>query len=94
MNPIKSFRSVSLLLPLVLTALLSHAAAQSSSSAARVWQEPLTIPTYELGPPNPYPAFQILDHQRRPIYPYPLLDNLTNRRVEKSTTQSCSKTNI
>ncbi|MFN7945477.1 MAG: DUF5107 domain-containing protein [Blastocatellia bacterium] len=83
MNPIKSFRSVSLLLPLVLTALLSHAAAQSSSSAARVWQEPLTIPTYELGPPNPYPAFQILDHQRRPIYPYPLLDNLTNRRVEK-----------
>ncbi|HWQ32185.1 MAG TPA: hypothetical protein VNQ79_04815 [Blastocatellia bacterium] len=68
----KSFCPVSVLLPLVLSAmLLTHAAAQSSSSAARVWQEGLTIPTYELGPPNPYPVFQLLDpHQRRPIYPF------------------------
>ena len=84
MNLRKSLRAVSLLLPLM-AALLTHAAAQpASASAARVWQEPLTIPTYELGPPNPYPAFQLLDSQpRRPIYPYPLLDHLSNRRVEQ-----------
>ena len=58
--------------------------AQGSMSAPRVWEAPLSIPTYELGPPNPYPA--LLDWQRRkwrPVYPYPFLDALTNKRTEK-----------
>src|SRR4026209_900379 len=52
---------------------------------ARVWEAPLSIPTYELGPPNPYPA--LLDWQRRkwrPVYPYPFLDSLTNKRTDKT----------
>src|SRR5205814_4683475 len=59
--------------------------AQAPSVSPRVWEAPLVIPTYELGPPNPYPA--LLDWQRRkwrPVYPYPFLDALTNKRTEKS----------
>jgi len=53
------------------------------SSGARVWEAPLVIPTYELGQPDPNPA--LLDSgERRPIYPYPALDSLTNRRIEKT----------
>src|SRR5579863_3447743 len=52
-------------------------------SGARVWEVPLVIPTYELGSPDPNPA--ILDSAgRRPIYPYPALDSLTNHRIEKT----------
>ncbi|HEX9425106.1 MAG TPA: hypothetical protein VF899_17825, partial [Pyrinomonadaceae bacterium] len=52
--------------------------AQGSNGSPRVWEAPLSIPTYELGPPNPYPA--LLDWQRRkwrPVYPYPFLDALS-----------------
>jgi tetratricopeptide (TPR) repeat protein len=58
---------------------------QESNSSSRVWEAPLSIPTYELGPPNPYPA--LLDWQRRkwrPVYPYPFLDALTNKRTDKT----------
>jgi len=60
--------------------------AQPSKNTPRVWEEPLVIPTYELNPPNPYPA--LLDWQRRkwrPVYPYPFLDSLGNK---KTTTHS------
>src|SRR5436190_9727798 len=58
---------------------------QESNSAPRVWEAPLSIPTYELGSPNPYPA--LLDWQRRkwrPVYPYPFLDSLTSKRADKT----------
>ncbi len=51
----------------------------------RVWEAPLTIPTYELNAPNPYPA--LLDSQRRkwrPVYPYPFLDSLGSQKTNKS----------
>jgi tetratricopeptide (TPR) repeat protein len=59
--------------------------AQSSTDTPRVWEAPLVIPTYELNPPNPYPA--LLDEQRRkwrPVYPYPFLDSLGNEKTNKS----------
>jgi len=65
--------------------MITLAQAQSPGAAGRVWEAPLVIPTYELGPPDPNPV--LLDGPRRrgrPIYPYPVLDALTNRRVEKS----------
>jgi len=52
--------------------LVGHASAQLKDTP-RVWEAPLAIPTYELNPPNPYPA--LLDWQRRkwrPVYPYPV----------------------
>ena len=58
---------------------------QESNSSPRVWEAPLSIPTYELGPPNPYPA--LLDWQRRkwrPVYPYPFLDALSDKRINKT----------
>ncbi len=56
-----------------------------AGEAARVWEAQLVIPTYELGPPDPNPVFPELANQgRRPIYPYPVLDDLKERRVEKS----------
>jgi tetratricopeptide (TPR) repeat protein len=71
------------LLALGLT-LAASARAQSGKSP-RVWEAPLSIPTYELGAPDPNPA--LLDWQRRkwrPVYPYPMMDTLTTRRVEKN----------
>jgi tetratricopeptide (TPR) repeat protein len=69
----------------VLLLALGLGSAQVSSDSARVWEASLVLPTYELGPPNPYPA--LLDWQRRkwrPVYPYPFLDSLTNKRTEKT----------
>lgn len=74
-----------LLLSLVLVCLLGQASAQSSKDAPRVWEGPLVIPTYELNPPNPYPA--LLDWQRRkwrPVYPYPFLDSLGSEKTNKT----------
>lgn len=50
---------------------------------ARVWEAPLVIPTYELGPADPNPAL-LNSGGSRPIYPYPMLDSLTNHRIEKT----------
>jgi len=56
----------------------------AQNPAARMWEAPLTIPTYELGPPNPNPPLFDAGRGRRPVYPYPMLDTLTNKRVDKS----------
>jgi tetratricopeptide (TPR) repeat protein len=48
----------------------------------RVWQGPLEIPTYLLGAEDPNPPFPLADARR--IYPYTLLDDLTDRREAKS----------
>ncbi|HEV8430271.1 MAG TPA: DUF5107 domain-containing protein [Pyrinomonadaceae bacterium] len=72
-------------LTLIVLANVSQAAAQSSKDTPRVWEAPLVIPTYELNPPNPYPA--LLDSQRRkwrPVYPYPFLDSLGTEKKDKS----------
>ncbi|MBO0724059.1 MAG: DUF5107 domain-containing protein, partial [Blastocatellia bacterium] len=70
----------------LLIALCGAAAfAQAPPPAARVWEAPLTLPTYELGPPDPNPP--LFDRGRtrgRPSYPYPLLDNLANKRVDNT----------
>jgi tetratricopeptide (TPR) repeat protein len=59
-------------------------AQQQNVKAARVWEAQLSIPTYELGPPDPNPAFaNAQGRSRRPVYPYPMLDNLTGRKVDK-----------
>ncbi len=70
----------SVLLLIVFVGLLDFASAQTP--ATRVWEAPLTIPTYELGAPDPNPP--LFGTRRRPVYPYPMLDTLTNKRVDKS----------
>ena len=74
-----------LLLFLILLAMLGQASAQPAKDRPRVWEAPLVIPTYELNPPNPYPA--LLDWQRRkwrPVYPYPFLDSLGTEKTNKA----------
>jgi tetratricopeptide (TPR) repeat protein len=48
----------------------------------RVWQNTLEIPTYLPGPEDANPPFPLADQRR--IYPYTLLDDLTDRREAKS----------
>ncbi len=59
----------------LVTALLSGipAQAQTSKDAPRVWEAPLVIPTYELGPPNPYPALLGSDEGGGPFIHIPFL---------------------
>ncbi len=57
--------------------------AQGTDSAVRIWEAALVIPTYELGPPDLNPAL-LGSKGSRPVYPYPMLDDLTERRVQKT----------
>jgi tetratricopeptide (TPR) repeat protein len=62
-------------------------AALADSSPVRIWEEDVNIPTYQVGPPDPNPLFysnESYQGAQRKIYPYPMLDNLTHVRADKS----------
>ena len=46
------------------------------------WEGTITIPTYKLGPADPNPQFPLINS--KPVYPYAMLDNLTDERVLKT----------
>jgi tetratricopeptide (TPR) repeat protein len=46
------------------------------------WEGTITVPTYQLGPPDPNPPFALVN--AHPVYPYPMLDDLSDQRVPKS----------
>ncbi|HVB29527.1 MAG TPA: DUF5107 domain-containing protein, partial [Terriglobia bacterium] len=48
----------------------------------RVWEGPITIPTYLMGPQDPNPQFLLVNSHN--IYPYTQLDDLTNNRQPKA----------
>jgi len=53
----------------------------------RVWEEPLVIPTYLVGMPDKFPLFyngRAYQGAKGPIYPYPMLDKLTDQREDKT----------
>ncbi len=53
----------------------------------RVWEEPLVIPTYLVGNPDRFPIFyngRAYQGAKGPIYPYPMLDELTDKRENKT----------
>lgn len=59
----------------------------ASSAEVKLYEKEEMIPTYLAGPPDPNPMFYFgreSQGARGRIYPYPLYDNLTNRRGEKS----------
>jgi tetratricopeptide (TPR) repeat protein len=67
---------------LMLSALVLPAHAQ-----VRLWEEPLVLPTYGVGAPDPNPIFytgRVYQGAKGPIYPYPLMDKLTDIRADKS----------
>ncbi|MDH4197189.1 MAG: DUF5107 domain-containing protein, partial [Candidatus Aminicenantes bacterium] len=59
----------------------------AENPAARAWEEPFVIPTYVVGPPEPNPIFytgRSYQGAKGPIYPYPLLDALSDTKVDKT----------
>ena len=59
----------------------------SAPAAVRVWEEPLTLPTYRLDPPDPNPRFythESYQGAQKRIYPYPMQDGVTDIREEKT----------
>ncbi len=65
---------------LCLTAALAFCPAAVAADV-RVWQDTLTLPTYQEGPPNPNPPFDQFAATRF-NYPYTLRENITDRRVD------------
>jgi hypothetical protein len=72
----------------LLPAALGVLAAQTASTV-KVWEEKTAIPTYLAGPPEPNPMFyfgrQSQGAEGR-VYPYPLYDTLTYKKVDKPYT--------
>ena len=59
----------------------------SAASPVRVWEEPLTLPTYRLDPPGLNPMFYTSESYqgaKKKVYPYPIQDQVTNVRQEKT----------
>ena len=72
---------------LMMVLLLSHgvrAQTQGSQTAPRVWEAPLSIPTYELGPSIRIPPCSTGSDANGARYPYPFLDALTSKRTDKT----------
>lgn len=56
-------------------------------SSVEVWEEPLVIPTYRIGKPDLNPIFysgRAYQGAKGPVYPYPLLDKLTDIKEKKT----------
>ena len=59
----------------------------SEDTIVRIWEEPLIIPTYEVGKPDPNPRFyagRAYQGAQGRVYPYPMLDRLTDIRKDKT----------
>ncbi|MBP7050150.1 MAG: DUF5107 domain-containing protein [Phycisphaerae bacterium] len=56
-------------------------------AAVKVWEEPLTLPTYRLDPPDVNPRFytnESYQGAQKRIYPYPMLDGVTDLREDRT----------
>jgi tetratricopeptide (TPR) repeat protein len=68
-------------LPTAVLTLASVLCSMQASAQVTVREEPLTIPTWEIGPPEVHPLWPA---RQGPIYPYTLNETLTNRKVDKT----------
>jgi len=69
----RSIGCLCLMLGLLLTSYAMRA------QSVHAWEGTITIPTYKLGPADPNPPFPLVSLS--PVYPYTMLDNLTNDRT-------------
>jgi len=65
-----------------LASVICATAASGQASTVKVSESTIQIPTYLLGSEDPNPSFQLLNE--RGIYPYTMLDDLTDHRVPKA----------
>ena len=66
---------------LYLVALALCLSLKASAADVRVWQDVLTLPTYQEGPPDPNPPFDQFAAAKF-SYPYTLRENITDARVD------------
>jgi len=81
----KSFTKAILLLLTLLTSFVITPTL--AASTAKIWEEPLVVPTYEVGKPDPNPRFytgRTYQGAQGRVYPYPMLDVLTDSRKDKT----------
>jgi len=85
MNNLEKWGAISLVFGMVI--LMWGALPAFAFPDVEVWEEPLVIPTYLVGEPDKFPLFcngRAYQGAKGPIYPYPMLDKLTDRREEKT----------
>lgn len=78
----------------LLPGLAWHSPAQGQSASqqrqpVKMWETQLVLPTYLAGEPEPNPMFffgRQSQGAQGPVYPYPMYDTLTGRRIDKSYT--------
>jgi len=61
----------------------------ADASSVKIWEEQITIPTYLAGAPEPNPMFffgRESQGAQGPVYPYPMYDTLTGKKVDKTYT--------
>lgn len=66
---------------------VSPAFSSAGNTAVKVWEQEMVIPTYVVGPPDPNPMFyfgRASQGAEGRIYPYPLYDNLTGEKQDKT----------
>ncbi|HEY2017034.1 MAG TPA: DUF5107 domain-containing protein, partial [Bryobacteraceae bacterium] len=73
------------------TALLAVSSLLSAadSSPVKIWETKTSIPTYLAGEPEPDPMFffgRASQGAQGPVYPYPMYDSLTGKKVDKTYT--------
>ncbi|HEY1803697.1 MAG TPA: DUF5107 domain-containing protein, partial [Terracidiphilus sp.] len=61
-----------------------RAAPLLQAETVQAWQGKVTIPTYVLGPADPNPSFPLINSDD--VYPYSMLDDLTDDRQPKTYT--------
>lgn len=64
-----------------------RAAPTWAASPVKIWEEPLKIPTYDVGKPDKNPRFYVArayQGAQGRVYPYPMLDKLTDNRKDKT----------
>ncbi len=52
-----------------------------SASPVRAWETTLALDTYPIGPPDPFPPYQLMGNAS--VYPYPLLDTLSMEKERR-----------
>ena len=83
-------RRRALLIALVLGWLFAAGASfAADASWVKVWETKIVIPTYVAGDPEPNPMFffgRQSQGAQGPVYPYPMYDTLTGKKVDKTYT--------
>ncbi len=70
-----------------LLAIAAPARSSAATSDVKVWEQDAVIPTYLAGAPEPSPIFDLGRSSQGAqgiVYPYPLYDNLTHKKVDKT----------